>query len=112
MTDEQGREEYAAVAEALERALRDTGQWTDERPPPFDPADAAPFGGGVMPFTHWLQWVLLERLRGVAAGTEEPPGSSQVAAYAVRELDGQVDLDAVVGVLHDIDALVNRAGGA
>lgn len=101
------RTEYGRLADALTAELHRLGWWPEGV---ADDAPASPEGGAfgldAMPFPHWLARVLVPRLREVAAGEMEPPGSSQVAAQAVRELDGVPDAGDLVDLLHQVDALV------
>ena len=77
----------ADLAAAIADELRRTGRWTEpDRLPTYR---GGPFGQRDMAFEQWLQGVLLVRLADIAAGTLRPPGTSELAAYAAREWDGQ-----------------------
>ena len=94
---------FAALADDVERTMRMLGAWSDPAPPlvPF----RRPFAMDAMPFEHWLQLVLVPRMREIAAGRAELPASSNLAGHAVREFDGRDDLTPLVDVLRAIDAL-------
>lgn len=77
----------AALADDLERTMRAIGAWSE--PPPPLVAFSQPFAMDTMPFEHWLQLVLVPRMRHIAASGEPLPMRSNLAPHAVRELDGE-----------------------
>lgn len=92
----------AALADDLERTMRAIGAWSDPAPPlvPF----AQPFAMDTMPFEHWLQLVLVPRMRAIAASGEPLPMRSNLAPHAVREFDGDEERMApLLDVLRAID---------
>jgi uncharacterized protein YqcC (DUF446 family) len=100
---------YGDLADGIAAELRRLGWWPEGVP------DGAPavevsgaFGQPDMPFVHWIALVLVPRLREVAAGTADPPGSSMVAAQAVRELDGVPDAGDLISLLQQLDDLASR----
>ncbi|HEV7731413.1 MAG TPA: YqcC family protein [Candidatus Binatia bacterium] len=96
-------ERVAAVADDLERTMRQLGAWSEPAPPllPF----SQPFAMDTMPFEHWLQLVLAPRLRDIALTDSPLPPSSNLAGHAVREFDGRDDMEPLVDVLRRVDAL-------
>jgi len=96
-------DDYGAIADALEAGLRRLGCWGS--PAPTGPITGA-FGQPDLAFTQWLEHVLVPRLREIASGQAEPPGSSMVAAQAVREFDGWDEADALIEILQRLDDLV------
>lgn len=99
-------------AREIEADLRKAGVWRDgdwregvAQPPPF----RAAFGADVMPFTDWLQWVFLPRLREIAERNLPLPAPG-VAAYAVRELDGATSFEGLLSRLAWIDSLATPPG--
>ncbi len=100
-------ERLAALADQVERVMRDLGAWSDPAPPlrPFN----LPFAMDTMAFEHWLQLVLVPRMREIAAAREPLPASSGLAAHAVREFDGQDEMTPLVDVLRAIDDLCPAA---
>jgi uncharacterized protein YqcC (DUF446 family) len=96
---------FAAALAGLERALADVGLWDVEQPTVEQMAGAGAFGSATMTFGQWLRWVLVPRARQ-ALETGSLPGSSNVAAYAVRELDGAPYADRLVDALLALDAAV------
>jgi len=92
-----------AVAMKLEQTMRSMQVWTIPTPPlkPF----GMPFGMDAMPFEHWIQLVLVPRLREVGRGDQPMPPSSNLAGHAVREFDGRDEMNPLIDVLYEVDAL-------
>jgi hypothetical protein len=65
------------------------------------------FGEHTMTFDQWLQFVLVPRLLEIARDREKLPSGSQLAAYAVRALDGDPDSGQIHDLLSEIDRLAN-----
>jgi uncharacterized protein YqcC (DUF446 family) len=96
----------ASAADEIERSMRGVGWWTVEPPPPERMNFQRAFGGDTLAFQEWLQWVLVPRVReGLATGSL--PQRSEVATYAVRELDGAPDADDVIEALKHLDDAIN-----
>jgi uncharacterized protein YqcC (DUF446 family) len=94
------------LADLLEAELRRLGAWRATPPPPEVMRFERAFGGDTMPFEHWIQLVLVPRLRAIAESGNEFPPSSELAAYAVREFDGrEEETRALLGLLADVDSL-------
>ena len=97
-----GHGRLAALADDLERTMRAIGAWSDP-PPPLVPF-SRPFAMDTMPFEHWLQLVLVPRMREIAASGAPLPMRSDLAPHAVRELDGDEERMApLFAVLRAID---------
>jgi uncharacterized protein YqcC (DUF446 family) len=96
---------FTAALARLEQTLKDTGLWEVQRPTPADIAGAGAFGSGTMTFGQWLRWVLVPRAHE-ALEARALPGSSSVAAYAVRELDGDPHAGPLIDALTAFDAAV------
>jgi uncharacterized protein YqcC (DUF446 family) len=94
-------ERLATLADTLARTMRELGAWS-EPPPPLLPF-RLPFAMDSMPFEHWLQLVLVPRMREIAASGAPLPPRSGLAAHAVRELDGRDEMQPLIDVLHAID---------
>ena len=99
----------AGHADAIEDELRALGWWTGVPPAPERLAAAGAFGQDSLAFAEWLEHVLVVRLRQVAAGELDWPTSSEVAAYAVRELDGIHEADRLLEALRNLDDAVGDA---
>lgn len=95
------------LAAAVAAELHGLGWWPEDI---ADDASASPEGGALgmdaMPSPHWLARVLVPRLREVAAGAMEPPGSSSVATQAVSEIDGVPEAGALIDLRIQVDDLV------
>ncbi|MCX7048426.1 MAG: YqcC family protein [Candidatus Sumerlaeota bacterium] len=92
--------------EKLEAALRANGLWPGE--PPRKPAEVkGAFGCENMPFTQWLAWILIPRVREIVTERGEFPDESAVAVYAMREFDGVPDAQEALVVLMDFDGMIN-----
>jgi uncharacterized protein YqcC (DUF446 family) len=96
-----GHDDLAALADRLERTMHDVDAWS-EPPPPLRPF-RMPFAMDSMPFEHWLQLVLLPRLREIAKSGAPLPSRSGLAAHAVREFDGRDEMQLLIDVLDAID---------
>ena len=96
---------FATALAGLERALEDAGLWDVERPTAEQVAGAGAFGSGTMTFGQWLRWILVPRAHQ-ALESGSLPASSNVAAYAVRELDGAPYGDRLIDALAAFDAAV------
>jgi uncharacterized protein YqcC (DUF446 family) len=96
---------FGSALAAVERALEDAGLWDVEQPTAGQIAEAGAFGSGTMTFGQWLRWVLVPRAhQALDAGSV--PDTSNVAAYAVRELDGAPYGDRLIDALAVFDAAV------
>jgi uncharacterized protein YqcC (DUF446 family) len=96
---------FAAALARLVRALENAGLWDVEQPSAEQIAGAGAFGSGTMTFGQWLRWILVPRAHE-ALETGSLPGSSNVAAYAVREFDSAPYGDHLIDALVAFDAAV------
>jgi uncharacterized protein YqcC (DUF446 family) len=96
---------FSAALARLVGALQDAGLWDVEPPTAEQIAGAGAFGSDTMTFGQWLRWILVPRAYE-ALDTGTLPGSSNVAAYAVRELDGAPHGDRLIDALVAFDAAV------
>jgi uncharacterized protein YqcC (DUF446 family) len=93
------------LADRLEAELRRLGAWLDQPPTEDEVLAGGAFGMASVAFETWIQVVLVERLRQVERGEMELPGSSSLAAHAVRELYGATDRDELIDLLRAVDDL-------
>ncbi|MCC6361652.1 MAG: YqcC family protein [Phycisphaerales bacterium] len=101
-----GRHAINQLADRLEAELRRLGAWSDTPLPPEKMQFSRAFGGDTMAFEQWIQFVLVARLREIAATGGPLPPSSQLRAYAVREFDGREDeMAALIDLLGAVDDL-------
>ena len=101
------RAAFAAIADRIEAELHGLGTWTASPPSPEGLEIGGAFGLQSMAFATWLQFVLVPRLQAVAAGTSDPPTTSQVHAQAIREFDGWAESQPLQDALLDLDVLVD-----
>lgn len=98
---------YAVVAQkidAIEAELKRLGWWQDQPLEPEQYEFQRAFAGDTMAFSQWLQFVLIPNVRNIIENQGDFPSSSQVGAYAVRELDG-LNADSLLALLHEFDRL-------
>jgi len=101
-----GAGEYA---DKIEQELRRLEVWQAEPPPPEAFQSTRAFYGDTMSFYQWLQFVLIPRVRNVIATRGHFPPSSQVGAYAVRELDGCDEASELITLLSSFDRFIETA---
>ncbi len=101
--------ELEAILAAIEAILRREGRWSETPPPPEALASEMPFCHDTLPFEHWLQWVLIPRLRQLESTGQPLPRGSAIAPYAevMLERSGWGSA-ALVARLRELDALLNR----
>ena len=99
---------HEAVAEAIDRVeaeLKRIGWWRDEPLPPEMYQFTQAFAMDTMPFSYWLQFIFIPRVRSIIEAHGEFPRTSMVAAQAVREFDGIDEASDLNAALHDFDTL-------
>jgi len=102
-------QELEAVLAAIEAILRREGRWSETPPSPEALASRMPFCHDTLPFEQWLQWVLIPRLRNLAASGGTLPHGSAIAPYAEVMLPrAGWGSAALVARLRELDALLNR----
>ena len=100
--------DFVTVAEAIDRVegeLKRIGYWRDEPLPPEMYQFTQAFAMDTMPFSSWLQFILVPRVRSIIEVGGDFPATSMVAAQAVREFDGVAEADGLINALSDFDAL-------
>jgi uncharacterized protein YqcC (DUF446 family) len=100
----------ALYAGRIEHELRKLNAWQSEPPPDSAFESQAAFFADTMAFYQWLQFVLLPRIREIAAEKGRFPATSQVGAYAVRELDGVWEASDLVSLLCQFDDFIEGHG--
>lgn len=101
--------DYDRVQKAIdeiEAELKRLGWWQEERPPEeiFDFKMA--FGMDTMPFSTWLQFILIPRVNDIIQSRGEFPTSSNLGAHAIREYDGAYEADDLIQMLASFDRLI------
>jgi uncharacterized protein YqcC (DUF446 family) len=101
-------QEMAGFAAGIERELRTLGGWQDK--PIADTAfdSERDFFTDTMTFFLWLQFVLVPRILEIVETSGEFPPRSDVAAHAVRELDGAPDVASLIQVLTALDHYIGK----
>ncbi len=102
-------QEAGQKIDEIEAELKHLGRWSEQPPPPQAFENMGPFGMRTMAFEQWLQFVLIPRVREIIATRGQFPSSSSVSAYAVREWDGVPDVDRLLTLLSEFDALFERS---
>lgn len=102
------RPDFARFADEIEAELRALNAWQSD-PLARATIDAGgAFGQQTMAYTQWLQFVLVPRLREIAAGGMPVPPSSAVGTQSVREFDTWPVAQGLTSVLSALDAFVGR----
>ena len=99
---------YADVTDAIDRVeaeLKRIGYWRNEPLPAEMYQFSQAFAMDTMPFSYWLQFIFIPRVRSIIEVAGEFPTSSMVAAQAVREFDGADEASELLSALSDFDAL-------
>lgn len=96
----------AALADSLEAELKRLNRWCGTPLPPEKFEDMGAFGRNTMPFEQWLQFVLIPRIREIVSTAGEFPQTSNVAAYAVRNFDGDPATGHLEDLLYELDQLI------
>ena len=94
-----------AAIDRVEAELKRMGWWRNEPLPPEMYQFTQAFAMDTMPFSCWLQFILIPRVRGIIEARGEFPSTSMVAGQAVREFDGVPEADNLLSALSDFDAL-------
>ena len=100
----------ALYADRIQHELRNLNAWASEPPPDSAFESQAAFFADTMAFYQWLQFVLVPRIREISAGKGVFPRTSQVGAYAVRELDGAWEASELVSLLCRFDDFIEGRG--
>ena len=98
-------EEVARAIARVEDELRRIGYWRNEPLPPEMYQFTQAFAMDTMPFSYWLQFIFIPRVRSIIETGGEFPRTSMVAAQAVREFDGVPETAELISSLSAFDAL-------
>src|SRR5207244_12645283 len=89
----------------IEQEMKRIGYWRNEPLPPEMYDFHRAFAMDTMPFSYWLQFIFIPRVRSIIAERGQFPTSSMVGAQAVREFDGDDEANHLVSLLSSFDAL-------
>ena len=98
-------EEVQQHIDGIEAEMKRIGFWSDEPPTPEMYNFTQAFAMDTMPFSYWLQFIFIPRVRSIIAEQGDFPRSSQVGVQAVREFDGAWEASDLVSKLIAFDAL-------
>ena len=98
-------EEVAGHIDGIEAEMKRIGLWSAEPPTPEMYNFTRAFAMDTMPFSYWLQFVFIPRVRSIIAEQGDFPHGSQVGAQAVREFDGVWEASDLISKLGAFDAL-------
>ena len=96
----------AEYVDKIEAELKTMGSWSSTPPPPQAFESQKAFFMDTMPFAHWIQFVLLDRVRSIIAEKGSFPSQSMVGAQAIREFDGEDRAAGLISVLCEFDAFI------
>ena len=97
----------ANKADELEDELRRLNRWQHFPLSSDKFQDMGAFGSNTMTFEQWIQFVLVPRIDHIVLNKGELPADSMLATYAVRVFDGDPDASTLIGLLNEIDDLIN-----
>ena len=100
-----------AIAQRLQTAMTVLGRWSEAALDPDRLVDMGAFGMNTLAPEEWIQFVLVPRLRDIATSDGDLPGSSNTAAWATRQFDGDPAADPIVELLRELDDLVDGKPG-
>ena len=95
-------------ADDIEAEMKRIGYWRDEPLAPEMYNFTQAFAMDTMPFSYWLQFIFIPRVRSIIAERGQFPSRSMVGAQALREFDGDDAADGLVTLLNGFDDLFDR----
>ena len=97
--------EVEKVIDEIESEMKRIGFWKKKPLSPEKYRFQRAFGGDTMAFEQWIQFILIPNVRRIIEEKGRFPKNSQVAVYAVKELDGNPYVAKLQGLLRDFDNL-------
>lgn len=97
--------------DAIEAEMRRIGTWQNQRPCEESFQSRSAFFMDTMPFSTWLTFVFIPRVRDIIAERGEFPTNSQVGVQALREFDGCPEAGELVHLLSQFDSFIVRTAG-
>ncbi len=89
----------------IEAEMKRIGYWREEPLPPEMYNFTQAFAMDTMPYSYWLQFIFVPRVRSIIAERGQFPSRSMVGAQAIREFDGVDEAADLVTMLCEFDAL-------
>ncbi len=99
--DEEIQKQFEGIVEEMKSA----GIWEIARPSDEAFANMGAFGLNTMAFEQWLRWVFVPTIEERLTSGGPWPSSSSVGTMAIRNFDGQSELDGLVSQLCEFDRL-------
>ena len=103
-------ETASAYAGRIEAELRRLHQWQAEPMPASAYESDQAFYADTMTYFQWLQFVLVPRIKEIAAERGKFPRGSSTGVDAVRTLDGFGDAGDLITLLSDFDDFIDGRG--
>lgn len=94
------------LALALELELKRIDRWQADLLPQEKLNNMGAFGANTMAFEQWIQFILVVRLRQMARQELDFPDSSNLGAYAVRNMDGDDETEHLRELLSQVDEFI------
>jgi uncharacterized protein YqcC (DUF446 family) len=95
----------SAKLDEIEAELKRIDWWSADPPSPEAMQFTQAFGMDTLSFDQWLQFVLLPNVRQIIAAHGKFPRTSEVGAYATRELDTAPGAETLIRLLSEFDDL-------
>lgn len=94
-----------SLLQQVEEQMRTIALWEATSPPSAAFESQLPFCVDTLQFSQWLQWVFIARFRALLEGDLPLPLSCSVAAMAEEAFRDMEDVEALVALLRQFDAL-------
>lgn len=94
------------LALAIEMELKRLGRWQANPLPHEKLENMGAFGANTMAFEQWIQFILVVRLRQMARQELDFPDSSNLGAYAVRNMDSDDGAEHLMVLLSQVDEFI------
>ena len=100
--------EILNVLDNLESELKALGCWSGMPPSPEAMASEVPFCMDTMPFTQWLQWFYIPRVKALLEAGADLPKGSNIKPYAEEALMVEkVASERILVLIERCDALMS-----
>lgn len=109
ITQQDSFEQLADILLELEAALREHQLWETKPPPLTSLSSQQPFCFDTLRFTQWLQFVFIERLKGIIERCGALPTRSGIVPIAEENFKGVTyDARRIIRVLAQFDTLIEQ----
>ncbi len=93
----------------IEEELKGIGRWQLDPLPDAAFENMGAFGSKSMVLEQWLQFVFIPNVSQIIESEGVFPANSEVAVYAVRNLDGEDEVKTLLELLSEFDGLFSGA---